>query len=54
MVDIVTMDTNLISGFILIITVYFVKDIQNERTKIKMFWVLFFMFAIIFNILANM
>lgn len=44
----------MISGFILILVVLCVKDIEDETKKIKMFWILFFVFTIIFAILSNM
>ena len=42
------------AGLIFILAVLCVKNIEDEKMKIIMFWVLFFLFAIIFNILANM
>lgn len=44
----------MISGFILILVVLCIKNIEDEAKKIKMFWILFFVFTIIFAILSNM
>lgn len=54
MLKITVMDTNLISSFILLITLYFIKNIEDEQKKIVMFWVLFIVFTIMFAILSNM
>lgn len=43
----------MISGFILILVVLCVKNIEDETKKIKMFWILFITFTVIFALLSR-
>lgn len=43
----------MISGFILILVVLCLKNIEDEQKKIIMFWVLFIVFTVIFALLSR-